>query len=220
MSTPTKPASSRIAQRRLAAQLDGGADYAAKRAELIRIAADVFREKGYAPATLNDVAARFGTDRASLYYYVGSKEELFQECIKGTLETNIERAEIITASDISPRQKLTELIGYVIQAHVDNYPYMYVYIQEDMSHVANEDAQWATDMAEKTHRFEGYFRAAIDEGVADGSFRTGMSTTLVTNSLFGMMMWTHRWFVPGKKYTAEDLVDTFTKIFFEGIDSE
>lgn len=220
MATPSKSASSRIGQRRLAAKTDGGADYSAKRAELIRVAAEVFREKGYAPATLNDIAARFGTDRASLYYYVGSKEELFQECIKGTLEANIERAERIMASDLSPREKLTQLIGYVIEANVEHYPYMYVYIQEDMSHLGSKDAHWAREMEAKTHRFEGYFQTAIDEGMADGSFRTGMSTTLVANSLFGMLMWTHRWFVPGKKHSADDLVQTFTTIFFEGIDRE
>lgn len=211
--------SSGIAQRRVAAQSESGTDYATKRAELIRIAADVFREKGYAPATLNDIAAKFGTDRASLYYYVSSKKELFQECIKGILEENIERAREITERDSSSREKLTELISSLIESQVRNYPYMYVYIQEDMSKVAKDDAEWATDMAESTRLFEGFYRQVIDEGVADGSFRPKMSTTLVANSLFGMLMWTHRWFVPDKKYSADDLVETFTTIFFEGMSS-
>lgn len=64
---------SRIAMRRRAALAEGSPDYLAKRADLIKCAAAVFSEKGYNSATLNDVAACFGTDRASLYYYVGSK---------------------------------------------------------------------------------------------------------------------------------------------------
>lgn len=47
---------SRIAQRRSAALAEGGADYNARRAELIRVAADVFRGKGYAASTLHDIA--------------------------------------------------------------------------------------------------------------------------------------------------------------------
>lgn len=215
-----QPANSRIAQRRSAALLEGGADYSAKRTELIRVAAEVFREKGYAAATLNDVAAVFGTDRASLYYYVGSKEELFQECITDAVRTNIARAGEIVAEPLSAREKLERLIALIIHSQVEHYPYMYVYIQEDMRQVASQDASWAQDMVEQTHQLERQFLDVIAEGVADGSFRSDLSNTLIANSLFGMTQWTHRWFVPGKsKYSPEDLIRIFTAILFQGIDN-
>jgi AcrR family transcriptional regulator len=213
------PRSSRIAERRSAALADGGADYSSRRAELIRVAANVFREKGYAAATLNDVAAVLGTDRASLYYYVGSKEELFQECITAVVTDNIAKADALSAMAMSPRDRLFHLIELLITSQVEHYPYMYVYMQEDMRRVVSEDAAWATEMVEATHRIEGYFISAIKDGIADGSFRNDLSTTLMANSLFGMTQWTHRWFVPGEKYTAEDLIHTFATIFFAGIDN-
>lgn len=209
---------SRISQRRSAALTEGGADYSAKRAELIRVAATVFREKGYAAATLNDIAAVFGTDRASLYYYVGSKEELFQAAVTGLVQANLERAEAIAASDLSPRAKLRGLVETIMQSQVDHYPYMHVYIQEDMRQVPTQDALWATQMVEFTHRMEACFITAIEEGVKSGAFRSDVPSTLLANSLFGMMMWTHRWFVPGRKYTADDIVDAFDKVFFEGVE--
>lgn len=213
-------APSRIAQRRSAALQEGGVDYSAKRAELIRVAADVFREKGYAAATLNDIATVFGTDRASLYYYVGSKEELFQECITDAVVTNIARAREIAAQAISPREKLEQLIAVIIHSQVEHYPYMYVYIQEDMRQVATQEAQWAQDMVEQTHELERWFLEVIAEGVADGTFRADLSNTLIANSLFGMTQWTHRWYVPGKsKYTEAELVRVFSAVLFEGIDA-
>ncbi len=214
------PRSSRISQRRMAALADGGADYSSRRAELIRVAANVFREKGYAAATLNDVAAVLGTDRASLYYYVGSKEELFQECIAAVVADNIAKADALSRMDMTPRERLLHLIELMIKSQVEHYPYMYVYMQEDMRQVVSQDAAWATEMVEATHRIEGYFISAIKDGMADGSFRDDLSPTLVANSLFGMTSWTHRWFVPGRKYTAEDLIHTFAAIFFAGIDKK
>jgi hypothetical protein len=92
-------------------------------------------------------------------------------------------------------------------------------MQEDMRQVVSEDAAWATEMVEATRRIEQYFISAIKDGVADGSFRDDLSTTLMANSLFGMTSWTHRWFVPGRKYTAEDLIKTFATIFFAGIEN-
>ncbi|MDF2443075.1 MAG: hypothetical protein JWR01_1278 [Subtercola sp.] len=211
---------SQIAQRRSAALSEGSAEYAAKRAELIRVAAGVFREKGYAAATLNDVAAVFGTDRASLYYYVASKEELFQECVTGAVTQNIAAAEIIAAKAVTPRQKLDELISLIINSQVEHYPYMYVYIQEDMRKAATQDALWSNTMVENTHRLERIFLEVIAEGVAAGVFRADLSNTLIANSLFGMTQWTHRWFVPGtSKYSADDLIRVFSAVFFEGIDT-
>jgi AcrR family transcriptional regulator len=212
------PQSSRISQRRSAALADGGADYNARRAELIRVAANVFREKGYAAATLNDVASVLGTDRASLYYYVGSKEELFQECITVAVTDNIAKADAIYAADMTPRERLLHLIELLINSQVEHYPYMYVYMQEDMRQVVGQDAAWATEMVEATHRIEQYFITAIQDGVQAGIFRDDLPTTLVANSLFGMTQWTHRWFIPGRKYSAQDLINTFATIFFAGID--
>jgi AcrR family transcriptional regulator len=214
-----EPRSSRIAQRRSAALADGGADYSARRSELVRVAANVFRDKGYAAATLNDIASVLGTDRASLYYYVGSKEELFQECITQAVTDNIAKAATISAEKLTPRERLIRLIELLINSQVEHYPYLYVYIQEDMRRVVGEDAAWATSMVEQTHQFEQYFLSAIDDGVRAGLFRPGLSTTLVANSLFGMTQWTHRWFVPGRKYSAQDLIDTFVTIFFSGVDN-
>jgi AcrR family transcriptional regulator len=103
-SSETGGPESRIGRRRLAAQRNPRADYAAKRAEIVLASAEVFREKGYQAATLNDVAERLGTDRASLYYYVADKQELFHETIKGVLDSNLEGAEQVCLADLRPAE--------------------------------------------------------------------------------------------------------------------
>jgi TetR/AcrR family transcriptional regulator, cholesterol catabolism regulator len=211
---------SRIAQRRTAAQQDGGAEYAERRAELIRIAADVFRAKGFGAATLNDIAARFGTDRASLYYYVGSKQELFEECVSASVSQNLERAREIAVMEVPVRERLERLIRVIIESQVEHYPYQFVYIQENMQQVASQEAEWAQAMVDRTHELERVFIDLIAEGVQEGSFRADLSNTLIANSLFGMTQWTHRWWVPGQsKYDADDLIRVFGAVFFDGIDA-
>src|ERR1700683_2686492 len=63
---------SRIANRRLAMAKAGGEAYKARRKLIIETAAQVFKDKGYEAASLNDIALVLGTDRASLYYYAAS----------------------------------------------------------------------------------------------------------------------------------------------------
>lgn len=210
-------ATSRISQRRRTAQRNGRADYAAKRAEIITAAAEVFREKGYQAATLNDVAERLGTDRANLYYYVADKQELFHEAVKGVLENNLSRAEEVHASDLPPVEKLGALVATILESYEANYPHMFVYIQEDMAQIAKNESSWAADMLNQTRRMERIFRTAIEEAIADGYFRDDVSPLVATYALFGMMNWTHRWFEPGGQEAAADVAASFMSIFSQGM---
>ncbi|MDW7966524.1 MAG: TetR/AcrR family transcriptional regulator [Thermoanaerobaculum sp.] len=49
--------------------------------QILQAALTVFAEKGYAGATTEAIARRAGVNKAMLYYYVGSKEELFGAAI-------------------------------------------------------------------------------------------------------------------------------------------
>ncbi|MCE0767017.1 TetR/AcrR family transcriptional regulator [Pseudonocardia kujensis] len=219
---PESAAGSGLSKRRRSAQVEGSATYQAKRNELLQIAGDVFKEKGFEAATLNDIAARFGTDRAAIYYYFAGKDEIFQEVFQATakkvLDENLAEAVRISGLEITAHEKLRRLIRLQITSYEANYPYVYVYIQEDMGKVAFQSTPWAKEMVRKTRRFEGIVTDIIAEGIKNGEFRSDLSIPLVVRTLFGMVNWTHRWFKPGdRKYTAEQTVDTFSAIFFDGL---
>jgi AcrR family transcriptional regulator len=48
-----------------------------KRQEIVAVARDVFRQKGYAEASMAEISARLGGSKGTLYSYFSSKEELF-----------------------------------------------------------------------------------------------------------------------------------------------
>jgi len=54
----------------------------ARPAELIAAALDLFVERGFAATKLDDVAARAGVSKGTLYLYFASKEELFKAVIQ------------------------------------------------------------------------------------------------------------------------------------------
>lgn len=219
---PTATSGSGLSKRRRNAQVEGGPHYLAKRTELLQIAGDVFKEKGFEAATLNDIAARFGTDRAAIYYYFSGKDELFQEVFQATarkvLDENLAEATRISNLEVGAREKLRKLIELQITSYEANYPYVYVYIQEDMGKVAFQSTPWAKEMVRKTRRFESIVSGVIAAGIEEGEFRADLAVPLVVKTLFGMINWTHRWFKPGdRKYTAQQTIDTFSAIFFDGL---
>jgi len=215
-SQPSDAPQSGIARRRQAAKREPNQEYVAKRAALVRAAADAFVEKGYDAVTLNDIAERLGTDRASLYYYVASKEELLQETVQGTIDANVKELERILKLDLSARDRLHQLIVVLVTSYEADYPYSYVYIQEDMRKVGSDDSPWAKQMTRQTRRVEAIAAKLIQEGIAAGELRDDVDPKLAANALFGMVNWTHRWFSPKRKLTAEEVADAFSAIFFDG----
>jgi len=197
-------ATSGIAGRRKAALEDGGEGYKTRRQEIVREAAKVFEEKGFEATTLNDIAERLGTDRASLYYYVGSKEELLHEIVRQVL-----------AEPGTPSEKIERLIEYMILSFDRNYPHMYVYV-EDLARISRQESDWARDVVKKTKRFESIVVQILDDGRKDGTFRSDLPNHISALALFGMINWTHRWYKPGSAHSAKEIAETFCALFLDG----
>jgi AcrR family transcriptional regulator len=210
-------AESGIQRRRKAALADGSREYRERRRELVTAAAAVFREKGYAASTLNEIAARVGADRASLYYYVGGKEELFREAVRGVVESNLAEVARIMASNAGPDRKLRLIVNTLIASYEQHYPHMYVYIQEEMRKVGDEDSEWAREMRVFTREFEASTIGLVKECIQAGIFRSDVRADLAINALYGMLNWTHRWFVPSPELSAVEMADAFWTIFVEGM---
>ncbi len=209
---------SNIARRRKSALSDGSADYKVKRDEIVKAASRLFKERGYKSTTLAHVAEVAGVDRATVYYYVGSKEELFREAVQDLVDKNAANAQrVFRAKDLDAGQKLKQLVEALMVSYEEHYPHMYVYIQEEMHEVDGDTSEWAQAMSRHTRRWETIFIKLVEEGMAEGIFRNDLPATISVNALFGMLNWTHRWFKPGGKRDAKEIAACFCEIFFTGM---
>lgn len=208
-------AKSGIESRRQAALADGSPAYTARRDEIVRVAADVFRDKGYEVATLNDIAERLGTDRASLYYYVGSKEELLHEIVRVVIHENVGMAERVARGPGTSAEKLHALFVEMMESFEQHYPAMYVYV-EDQARIARQDSEWAQDVTESSRRFEDVVVRLLKNGQSDGSIRKDLPPELTARALFGMVNWTHQWWRPNGKHKAQAIAEVFSTIFLDG----
>src|SRR5262252_7462295 len=80
----------------------------ARPAEILDAALAAFAERGFAATRLDDVAARAGITKGTLYLYFSSKEELFKAVVRQQLVPNIERAEAMVAGSAAPSFDLLE----------------------------------------------------------------------------------------------------------------
>ena len=212
-------APSNISKRRSSALKEGSEEYLAKRSELLVVAASQFKQRGFKSTTLAEIGHKAGLDRATVYYYFGSKEELFRECLRASVDANLRTCvAIFEDHSLTARERLQAVVSQLMRAYDANYPNMYVYIQEDMDTIANEKSIWAREIKENTKLFERIVISLITEAIEDGDLRSDIPVLLAANAIFGMLNWTHRWYQPGGKHPADQIAEAFFAIFSEGMD--
>lgn len=214
-----KPVSN-IGKRRKLAKDDSSASYDARRAEIADAAIRVFNRLGFKGASISAVAAELDIDRASLYYYISSKKELFDELVRTVVERNLELVKQIEASDISPRRKLRDLITALMTSYGDNYPLFYIYIRENLSHVSDERTEWSRYMRKLNAETVDAVISIIEKGYAEKSLRKVGSARVVAYGILGIVGWTHRWFRPDQSdVSAEEIGKTYAELLLAGLES-
>ncbi|GAA1517433.1 TetR/AcrR family transcriptional regulator [Nocardioides humi] len=213
---------SQIARRRAAAAASAESNPAyAERVRLIRQAASkVFHEKGFHGTKLNDVAEEAGVDRASLYYYVGSKEQLFRDVVAEAVTGNIDKAETLVASDLPAPEKLSRLVKDLMDSFDRHYPFMYVFVQEDMTKLTaddNNEGDWLTAAREWNARYFKAVRQIILDGINDGSIKTALPAGVVANCVIGMINSSSRWYRPEGLMDAFEIGEGLSDILLSGL---
>ncbi|MFA7595540.1 MAG: TetR/AcrR family transcriptional regulator [Novosphingobium sp.] len=208
-----------IEQRRAAVEADPVA-YEARRKEIADAAVRVFDRLGFQKATISAVAQEMKVDRSTLYYYISSKEELFDEVVRTVVERNLQLVRRIAESKVQPRRKLRDMITSVMSSYGEHYPLFYIYIRENLSHVSDERSEWSQQMREMNRETTEAMIAVIEEGFADGSFRKVGSARVVAYGIFGIIGWTHRWFRPASsEVSAEEIGKTYAEMILSGLES-
>jgi AcrR family transcriptional regulator len=86
-------------------------------AELAAAALALFVEKGFAATRLDDVAARAGVSKGTLYLYFDSKEALFRAVIEESVLPLIEASEARVVANLDDPARLLLLVVGVLRRH-------------------------------------------------------------------------------------------------------
>jgi len=80
------------------------------RQKLVDVARQLFAKNGIANTTMNDIAKASGKGRRTLYTYFKSKDDVYYAVIESELERLSDKLDEVAAKNISPQDKIIELI--------------------------------------------------------------------------------------------------------------
>jgi AcrR family transcriptional regulator len=215
---PRRGRRSAIDRKRATAREADGAAYREKRREIARAATAVFNRNGLRGTSLAAVADALGMSRAALYYYVPNKHALFDELVRESIELNVASAERIRAGPGSAVERIQALIVEMLRIGARDYPLFYIFIRENLTQVAAERAEWSRHVRQLSRRYEQIMVALVQEGIAAGELRAVASPRLMAYGIFGMTLWTNRWFDPATSLESADQIGrTFAELVMAGI---
>lgn len=165
---------------------------AARPSEILGAALACFGERGFAATRLEDVAARAGITKGTLYLYFRNKEELFKAVVRQSLVPNIARAEAMVAQSAEPSSVLLEQL--ILQwAELDATPLSAI-PKLILTEAGNFPDLARFYLDEVIHRGIALFQLLLRRGIERGEFRP-LDTELVARCAFAplllAMLWRH-----------------------------
>jgi AcrR family transcriptional regulator len=134
---------------------------------IVATAEEIFAEQGLAGARMDEIARAAKVNKALLYYYFRSKEELYRFVLEALLSQLRQRVGPQGAGPVTPQKRLAAVIDNFfdfVQRH-PNYPRLIQ--REMMSHGPNRD--WI--VSEYYRPLHGQLVSLIAEGISAGEFR-------------------------------------------------
>src|SRR3990172_8202155 len=184
-----------------------------QRDRILRVAARVFEEKGYAAATLDDVARGVGILKGSLYYYFKSKSEILFEVIMHAVRELEQALTQIEQSPLSP----TEKIRLSIQRHLEPYHDRHAEISVFLNDTAFLSRSQLKDVEAVVERYEQLWGDLIEAGVKTGEIRSDLDQRVMVFAILGACNWVHRWYRPSGRLSIQQIAEVVAAMVIEGI---
>lgn len=185
---------------------------ASKKELILRKAAAMFREKGFAATSMRDLAESVGIEAASLYNHIRSKNEILEAIcfdVANRFNTNME---LIEASQPKSIAKVETLLRFHIQQMIENYEEVYVSDRE-WKHL---EEPYLSNFQTQRRNYRKKFAAIIEEGIQKNEIRKIDAPTavlIVLHAVSGIESW-HR---SKAKINAEELENNMVMIMIDGL---
>jgi TetR/AcrR family fatty acid metabolism transcriptional regulator len=185
---------------------------------ILRAASDLFVERGYHDTSMDDIAARVGIAKGTVYLHFASKEDLAVALIEQGARRFAQALDTILASDGTPRVKLETIFERTYCSMDESISQTFAAIFRSPEIIArmrdrhdNMSAIWREPMRRLSE--------TLDEGKAMGEFDPEIPTPIMLNLFMGLVA-PHRWERPIEgKMPFTEIARHISRFFFKGIAS-
>ncbi len=175
--------------------------------ELLEAAARLFRKKGFAGTSMQDIAEEVGILKGSIYYHFNSKNEIFQEVLNNGIDPILNSSLHLLQEALSPRAKLEKYIRKHLSYIMEHNNSLVLFFQEREKMPSDKTEIYL----QKRDRYEGVLRSILEDGVKNGDFPQ-VDVTLTAFAILGMCNWVVQWYDPKGPKTQKEITEHIVKL--------
>jgi TetR/AcrR family transcriptional regulator, cholesterol catabolism regulator len=182
------------------------------RDEILVAAAQIFSQKGFHGASMQDIAEAVNLQKASLYYHISSKQEMLLEVLDRALDLLIDRIEAVVVLPLPPDERLRKAMQVYLFTLVEHRDLASVLLLEHRS----LEPELHSRHVPQRDRFEHLWRDLIQEGLDSGVFCC-IDPGIASRALLGVMNWTITWYRPEGMLVPDEIAEQFANLFLDGL---
>jgi AcrR family transcriptional regulator len=180
--------------------------------QILIAAAQIFRDKGFHAASMQDIAEAVNLQKASLYYHVNSKQEILLEILDKALDVITERVSEAIQDNSSVDMRLRKAVIAYLMTMLEYRDLASVLLLE---HRSLEPALQVRHIPRRD-RFEKLWRDLILEGKTQGIFHCD-NPALAARAILGTLNWTITWYRPDGSLSASEISENYVNLFLRGL---
>ena len=153
-----------------------------KRRQILDAAVRVFARQGFHGCRVSDIADEAGVAYGLVYHYFDSKEEVLDTLFLERWDVMLAMiASVDVREELSPREKLHEIVSFIFDSYRHDPDLMKVIIVE-VTRAANSFGR--THLAKIQEAYEGIARI-VQRAQDEGTFQTGVSAEFAALAFYG-----------------------------------
>lgn len=184
------------------------------RRKLLEAATEVFRERGYGAARVDDIARRAGTSHGAFYLYFANKQEVLEALAADTAQGMYALAAELEGIEMGEAgfEQLRRWVGRFVDAYSEHAPVVTAWIQAEP-----EDQRFDRLGREVLGKVAGRIAHTIERAVASGA-RHPVNPGVAATALVAMLeRFCYFWLVRGGEFKRDDVVDTLATVWHQAI---
>lgn len=185
----------------------------AKRVDILRAAARVFRRRGFGDAGMRDIADQADLSPANLYHYFRGKDDILYYCQDRALDRMLAAVAAARRLPGGASARLTHVLAAHATTLLDDVDGATAHVQ-----VESLPAARRRRLIAKRDRYEHAVRSLIESGVADGGL-AAEDAAVVTRAMLGAINWTATWFRPDGPYDARHVGGLIARFLVRGVET-
>ncbi|MBE1534853.1 TetR/AcrR family transcriptional regulator [Actinomadura algeriensis] len=186
-----------------------------RREHLVKLAAELFAEKGFQATTVRNIAEEAGILSGSLYHHFDSKESIVDEILTGFFEDIMASyRRVIEEGGDDPRATIAGLVRTAFGT-LEPHRAAITVMQNDWNYLRGMER--FAYLTKSEDEVEKMWVDTLKAGQEQGVFRLDLDPKLTYRMIRDTVWVAIRWFKPGGKLNAEGLAEHYLKVMFDGI---